>query len=94
MDPTILIGALVGLVSGIIVAVITTILPKKGSLENQLIDQLQETIVRQDKQAETTEVLIKVLRGEVRILEDYASDLRKQISDGDPPPPKPWPTRG
>lgn len=89
--------AVIGLGGGGIGAAITAFIPKKGSVEHQMIDQLQELL--ETAATREKEILARESRQRVRemILEDYVDGLRAQINNNEGPPPKPWPkelTRG
>lgn len=85
MEP--IIGPLLTLV-GVIAAAYFTYRVSNRKLRtdsgNQMIDQLQEELVRQGAQ-------IATLQRIQRIQGDYIGSLRRHIADGNPPPPPAWP---
>ncbi len=81
----ILIGVALTAVGGVLGAIIQAVLPKKGSAENQLIDQLQEQLAAVERRE-------RIVRQRERILDDYANQLREHINDRQPPPPPMWPS--
>ena len=80
------IAVLAGLAT-IIVAVIN----RRGRVENQLIDQLQEERIQlREERAELLDRLIAIEHRE-RLRDDYIRELRSHIDRRRPPPPPPWP---
>lgn len=78
-------------VGGWIVAIIAAafglvaaVLPKKGTVENQLVDQLQE-------ERNQLHLLLEAERRGIRVRDDYIAVLRAQINRHDAPPPAAWP---
>ncbi|GAA4762708.1 hypothetical protein [Microbacterium gilvum] len=87
-----------GWVAPILVAVtagIFALRPKRGSLEHQMIDQLQESLAAETAARVALEGRFESkfdeLRREVRIRDDYILVLRQHIADGREPPPPEWP---
>lgn len=82
-----IVGAL-GLAGG---SFLTARIQKRGTVENLLIDQLQEQVAAADRRTEAVEKRERAQRRRERMLDDYIAQLRQHISDGNPPPPPPWP---
>lgn len=91
MDWTPAIIGVATVVGGILGAAITAYLPKKGSAENALIDQLQQEVERQGKRIDAQDERIDTLYQARRRRDAYIQDLRSHIYEQKPPPPPPFP---
>lgn len=83
--------AIVSLISVVAGAAVSKFIPQKGSVENLLIDQLQEQLNHAFTRIEALESMEKTHRRESRMRDDYIALLRRYIEDGHAPPPPPYP---
>lgn len=63
---------------------VAAVLPKKGTVEHQLLDQFQE-------ERKELHALLAASRRRERLYDDYVDILRAQINNEKPPPPAAWP---
>lgn len=85
--------AVVSLISVIAGAAVSKFIPQKGSVENLMIDQLQEQLNQAFTRIEALEGRDKEFQREAREKDDYISELRRHIEERKAPPPPPYPER-
>lgn len=80
-------GTALTVIGGVIGAIIAATMPKRGSAENALIDQLQEELGRRDKRLDALEERQDATDEQLRLRDLFIQALIDHIYRGKPPPP-------